>query len=237
MVNGSRSSRLARTNRPPPLRPIGTPMSARVNVATGEHLGFTFLAGRRRRCCSPGCREVWSAGSTPRAASLPPMLGQNSAPCVAGRLGSSTVGRAFPFAPVAGTLSWRDDTTMSNTAVARFIRWNTNPSTVACIGMFRASGQLLALRAARRIGLNISGGRFNSPGMPNVSGRALRFAFFCFPHASPVLSTRVGKQKTAPKDRFKHLIFLKNFGAGEGARPGQELRQFGRYRRFWLGNT
>jgi len=49
-------------------------------------------------------------------------------------------------------------------------------------------------------------------------GLRCNFASFCFPHASPALSTKVGKQKTAPKDRFKHLISLKNFEAGEAIR-------------------
>jgi hypothetical protein len=54
--------------------------------------------------------------------------------------------------------------------------------------------------------------------MPKVAARPLRHASCCFPHASPVLQTKAGKQKTAPKDRSKPLIFFRKFGAGEGIR-------------------
>jgi hypothetical protein len=54
--------------------------------------------------------------------------------------------------------------------------------------------------------------------MPEVAARPLRPAFCCFPHASPALPKGVGKQKTAPKDRSKPLIFLRKSGAGEGIR-------------------
>jgi hypothetical protein len=46
----------------------------------------------------------------------------------------------------------------------------------------------------------------------------LLYAFCCFPPASPAFARGAGKQKTAPKDRPKHLIFLKKIGAGEGIR-------------------
>ena len=54
--------------------------------------------------------------------------------------------------------------------------------------------------------------------MPKLAVRALRHASCCFPHASPVLPTGAGKQKTVPKDRSRRLISLRKFGAGEGIR-------------------
>ena len=57
-----------------------------------------------------------------------------------------------------------------------------------------------------------------APSMPNVVDSMLDYAFCCFPHASPVLQTGAGKQKTAPKDRSKPLISLRKIGAGEGIR-------------------
>ena len=59
---------------------------------------------------------------------------------------------------------------------------------------------------------------FGALPMPKVAARPLRPASCCFPHASPVFQTGAGKQKTAPKDRSKPLIFLRKFGAGEGIR-------------------
>ena len=53
---------------------------------------------------------------------------------------------------------------------------------------------------------------------PRVTERPLRPASQCFPHASPVLDTGAGKQKTAPKGRSKQLISLRKSGAGEGIR-------------------
>lgn len=100
-------------------------------------------------------------------------------------------------------------------SVARFALWKTGSSTDASIATFGASRQLDVLRAAKRVRRNTLIDRFASPGTPNVSERALPFAFCCFPHASPVLSGEAGKQKTAPTGRFKHLISLKIFGAGE----------------------
>ena len=54
--------------------------------------------------------------------------------------------------------------------------------------------------------------------VPRVAVRPLRSSLCRFPHASPVSPSRAGKQKTAPKDRSKHLIFLRKSGAGEGIR-------------------
>ena len=54
--------------------------------------------------------------------------------------------------------------------------------------------------------------------MPEPAADPLEHASCCFPHASPVSSIRLGKQKTAPKGRSKQLIFLRKFGAGEGIR-------------------
>ncbi len=54
--------------------------------------------------------------------------------------------------------------------------------------------------------------------MPKAARSPLLYAFYCFPPASPALAPGAGKQKTAPKDRSKHLIFLKKTGAGEGIR-------------------
>ena len=53
---------------------------------------------------------------------------------------------------------------------------------------------------------------------PEAAAGPLQHASCCFPHASPVSSTVSGKQKTAPRDRSKSVIFLRKFGAGEGIR-------------------
>ena len=57
-----------------------------------------------------------------------------------------------------------------------------------------------------------------APTMPNVVESMLDYAFRCFPHASPALTSGAGKRQTAPKDRSRSLIFLGKFGAGEGIR-------------------
>ena len=54
--------------------------------------------------------------------------------------------------------------------------------------------------------------------MPRVAVRPLLSSLCRFPHASPVSPSRVGKQNTAPKDRSKQLISLRELGAGEGIR-------------------
>ena len=59
---------------------------------------------------------------------------------------------------------------------------------------------------------------FEARNMPKLAARPLQTASCCFPHASPVLPSGTGKQKTAPEDRSKELISLKKFGAGEGIR-------------------
>jgi hypothetical protein len=61
-------------------------------------------------------------------------------------------------------------------------------------------------------------GTFEALHMPEVVARPLRPEFWCFPHASSVSPSGVGKQKTAPKDRSKSLTSAKKFGAGEGIR-------------------
>src|SRR5579883_840300 len=50
--------------------------------------------------------------------------------------------------------------------------------------------------------------RFGALPLPKVAVRPLRHASGCFPPASPTLQAEAGKQKTAPKDRFKQLIWL-----------------------------
>ena len=57
-----------------------------------------------------------------------------------------------------------------------------------------------------------------APTMPNVIESPLDYAVWCFPHASPALTSGAGKQQTAPKDRSKSLISLRKIGAGEGIR-------------------
>ena len=49
--------------------------------------------------------------------------------------------------------------------------------------------------------------------MPKAGESPLLFAFCCFPHASPAFASGSGKQKTAPRNRSKQLIFLRKFGA------------------------
>ena len=76
---------------------------------------------------------------------------------------------------------------------------------------------------------NLSGGLAPLPGMarvgatevihmPRVAVRPLLSSLCRFPHASPVSPSRAGKQNTAPKDRSKQLISLRELGAGEGIR-------------------
>ena len=57
-----------------------------------------------------------------------------------------------------------------------------------------------------------------APTMPNVIESPPDYAFWCFPHASPALTSGAGKRQTAPKDRSKSLISLRKIGAGEGIR-------------------
>ncbi len=59
---------------------------------------------------------------------------------------------------------------------------------------------------------------FGAIPMPEAAAGPLQHASCCFPHASPVSSTGSGKQKTAPRDRSKPLISMRQFGAGEGIR-------------------
>jgi hypothetical protein len=49
-----------------------------------------------------------------------------------------------------------------------------------------------------------------APGYPQFD------AADCFPQASPVFASSIGKLKTAQKGRSNHLIFLVENGAGEG---------------------
>ncbi len=69
-------------------------------------------------------------------------------------------------------------------------------------------------------GLGIAGrhGGTCSQPMPRLSTRSPRPAFRRFPSASPTPPQRPGKQKAAPKDRSKHQILLRKFGAGDGIR-------------------
>ena len=57
-----------------------------------------------------------------------------------------------------------------------------------------------------------------APTMPNVIESPPDYAFWCFPHASPALTSGAGKRPTVPKDRPKSLISLRKTGAGEGIR-------------------
>jgi hypothetical protein len=54
--------------------------------------------------------------------------------------------------------------------------------------------------------------------MGKAAESPLRFAFGCFPLASPAFAPEAGKQKTTPKDPSQQLICLKKIGAGEGIR-------------------
>src|ERR1700730_6706309 len=77
-------------------------------------------------------------------------------------------------------------------------------------------------RAARRLGLRqvlraeLRG--LGTPLMAKAAGSPLRFAFCCFPPASPAYMLEAGKQTTTPKDLSKQLICWKKIGAGEGIR-------------------
>jgi hypothetical protein len=54
--------------------------------------------------------------------------------------------------------------------------------------------------------------------MPKAAERPRHIIFCCFPPASATLVRGLGKQKTAPMDHSKHLILLREYGAGEGIR-------------------
>ena len=70
-----------------------------------------------------------------------------------------------------------------------------------------------ARRLASRPVVQAENGGLGDLVMPKAAESPLLYAFHCFP---PALAP--GKQKTAPSDRSKHLIFLKKTGAGEGIR-------------------
>jgi hypothetical protein len=57
-----------------------------------------------------------------------------------------------------------------------------------------------------------------APTMPNVVESTLDYAFWCFPHASPALVPRAGKQKRPRRVALNRLQSLRDFGAGEGIR-------------------
>ena len=74
---------------------------------------------------------------------------------------------------------------------------------------------------ARLFGLRLQRGRVDHDlyhhGDQPVGQRRLT-GVECFPHASPISPTVPGKQKAAPRGRFKSLIFREETGAGEGIR-------------------
>ena len=57
-----------------------------------------------------------------------------------------------------------------------------------------------------------------APSMPDVVDSTLDYAVWCFPHASPALTSGAGKRQTAPKPHSKSLTCLRKIGAGEGIR-------------------
>ena len=57
-----------------------------------------------------------------------------------------------------------------------------------------------------------------APSMPDVVDSMLDYAVWCFPHASPALTSGAGKRQTGPKDHSKSLTRLRKIGAGEGIR-------------------
>ena len=57
-----------------------------------------------------------------------------------------------------------------------------------------------------------------APSMPDVVDSMLDYAVWCFPHASPALTSGAGKRQTAPKHHSKSLTCLRKIGAGEGIR-------------------
>lgn len=63
----------------------------------------------------------------------------------------------------------------------------------------------------RLVMLAESSGRWTLP-PPKAAESPLLFAFCCFPHASPAFRSASGKQETAPRDRSKHLNFMRKFG-------------------------
>ena len=57
-----------------------------------------------------------------------------------------------------------------------------------------------------------------APSMPNVVDSTLDYVVWCFPHASPALTSGAGKRQAAPRGRSKSWISLRKIGAGEGIR-------------------
>jgi hypothetical protein len=58
-----------------------------------------------------------------------------------------------------------------------------------------------------------------APTMPNVIERPLDYAVWCFPHASPALTSGAGKQQTA-EGPFEAINFLtKNWSGRRDANP------------------
>jgi hypothetical protein len=75
------------------------------------------------------------------------------------------------------------------------------------------SGGLAPLPGVARVGA------LEAIHMPRVALRPLLSSLCRFPHASPVSPSRVGKQKTAPKDRSKQLISLRELERAKGFEP------------------
>ena len=58
-----------------------------------------------------------------------------------------------------------------------------------------------------------------APSMPDVVDSMLDYAVWCFPHASPALTSGAGKLQTGPKDHSKSLICLEKLERAKGFEP------------------
>jgi hypothetical protein len=69
-----------------------------------------------------------------------------------------------------------------------------------------------------RYGLSATKPSLKAPQVSDAAGSRQSCPLGCFPHASPALVSRTGKQKAASIGRFNCLICLVEIGAGEGIR-------------------
>jgi hypothetical protein len=73
-------------------------------------------------------------------------------------------------------------------------------------------------RGCSRSSLRADGKRWFVLNLREATERPLRFAFGCFPPASPAFLPEAGKQTKTPTDPSDSLICFKKIGAGEGIR-------------------
>ena len=75
-----------------------------------------------------------------------------------------------------------------------------------------------------------------APSMPNVVDSMLDYAVWCFPHASPALTSGAGKRQTGPKGPFEVIDFLKkNWSGRRDSNPRPQPWQGYISERIWCG--